>query len=124
VLDGEVVARAANAVIGELDVTAHAEVQVLRAACRSLRVLELPGTELYVTVEPCLMCLTACVYARVPGVYFGAPLGALRAVTGDEYGAERLAGRGEPWPQLTGGILEAECRALIEQWAHGPRGGA
>ena len=106
----EIVVTAANAVIGELDTTAHAEIQVIRRACRELRRLDLAGCTLYVTVEPCRMCRSACYYAGIGQVVFGAPIDAITAVTGRELDA----GSDEELPRLRGGCLEAESRALID----------
>ena len=116
VRDGSVIVETASSTISELDITAHAEVQALRAACRELRTLDLAGCELYVTVEPCLMCFTASAYARIDRIFYGAPIGAFAAVTGHEFGCdhERLPANS---PQLSGGLLEPECRALIDEWA-------
>ena len=63
VKEGQVIARAHNAVIADLDITAHAEICVLREACREQRTLSLVDCILYVTVEPCAMCLAASFYA-------------------------------------------------------------
>ncbi|HVY67117.1 MAG TPA: nucleoside deaminase, partial [Gammaproteobacteria bacterium] len=71
--DGAVVVRAANAPIGTHDPTAHAEVVALRAAGRALGNYRLPGCTLYVTLEPCAMCVGALVHARVERVVYAAP---------------------------------------------------
>jgi len=72
VKDGLVVARAHNQPISTNDATAHAEIQLLRAAGRKLKNYRLTGTSLYVTLEPCAMCLGAIMHARVERVVFGA----------------------------------------------------
>lgn len=116
VRDGEIIVESANAVISELDVTAHAEVVLLRAACRELRTLDLSNCELYVTVEPCLMCVVASGYARVGHIYYGTAIEHFAAVTGREFPADHAqppAGA----PRLSGGLLETECRSLVAQWA-------
>lgn len=115
VTDGEIVVTLGNAVIGELDVTAHAEMRVIRAACHQLRCLDLSGCTLYVTVEPCRMCLAACHYAGVDAVVYGAAIADMNAVTGNELG-DGAAGTAES-VRLTGGCLAAECRALIKTWS-------
>ena len=92
--------------------------RVIRAACRQLRRLDLSDCTLYVTVEPCQMCLTACHYAGIDAVIFGAPIEAMHAVTGNEIGSDRDAGHDCPSSmRLEGGCLAAECRALIETWS-------
>jgi tRNA(Arg) A34 adenosine deaminase TadA len=118
VKDGEIVVSLNNAVISELDITAHAEIRVIREACRRLRKLELSGCQLFVTVEPCPMCLSACHYAAIPEVIYGAQLADMHAVTGSELvlpQADSLVNHGHSI-RLTGDCLRAECRALLEEW--------
>lgn len=73
VAGGQVVARAGNATVTRKDPTAHAEVLVLRKAARLLGNHRLVGSVLYVTLEPCIMCLGAMVQARIDRCVFGAP---------------------------------------------------
>ena len=70
---GKIISRGGNAPIGQCDPTAHAEIVVLREAARAVRNYRLPGATLYVTLEPCVMCLGAMVQARIRGLVFGAP---------------------------------------------------
>ena len=72
VKDGLLVAKAHNQPISTNDPTAHAEIQLLRAAGKKLKNYRLTGTSLYVTLEPCAMCLGALMHARVEHVVFGA----------------------------------------------------
>ena len=72
VRDGEVIGEGWNRPIGNHDPTAHAEIQALRAAGNAMGNYRLPGTTLYVTLEPCAMCAGAIVHARVARVVFGA----------------------------------------------------
>jgi tRNA(adenine34) deaminase len=72
VRDGELVGVGWNCPIGTHDATAHAEIQALRDAGQRLGNYRLPGTTLYVTLEPCVMCAGAIVHARVARVVFGA----------------------------------------------------
>lgn len=72
VLDGKVIGRGSNAPIGNSDPTAHAEIVALRAAGERLGNYRLPGAELYVTLEPCVMCTGAIQHARIARVIFGA----------------------------------------------------
>jgi tRNA(adenine34) deaminase len=71
--DGAVIASAHNAPIGLCDPTAHAEILVLRAGARVMGNYRLPGCRLYVTLEPCAMCVGAMLHARVAALFFGAP---------------------------------------------------
>ncbi len=124
VADGEIVATLGNAVIGDLDITAHAEIRVLREACRQRRTLNLAGCSLYVTVEPCLMCLAACHYAGITEVIFGAGIEDMHAVTGNElHGTLPSSPDGSDALRIEGGCLAAECRALLTAWSVARRGG-
>jgi tRNA(adenine34) deaminase len=69
---GEVIAEAHNAPITLCDPTAHAEILILREGARRLSNYRLPGTRLYVTLEPCVMCVGAMIQARVEMLVFGA----------------------------------------------------
>lgn len=71
VINGAVVSRAHNAPIGLCDPSAHAEILALRAAAQALRNYRLPGAELFVTVEPCAMCVGAILQARIQRVIYG-----------------------------------------------------
>ncbi|MDD3581211.1 MAG: tRNA adenosine(34) deaminase TadA [Desulfobacca sp.] len=71
--DGEIWGRGYNQPINLADPTAHAEILALREAARQAGNYRLPGTTLYVTIEPCLMCLGAIIHARLQRLVFGAP---------------------------------------------------
>ena len=110
VMDGEVIARGFNQPIHHVDPTAHAEIVALRQAARALGNYRLGGTALYVTVEPCLMCVGALVNARVAAVVYGAAepkWGALRSIL--QVDELRVNHRFE----VIGPVLEAECRQLM-----------
>ena len=117
--EGVVVAISANSVIAELDITAHAEIVLLRSACPKLRKLDLSGCELYVTVEPCLMCFSACCYAGISQIYFGAPVSAMHRLTGNEMAVGDPGQLQGSCPSLIGGVLEPECMELIDTWGSG-----
>ena len=72
VQDDQLIASAHNQPISNNDPTAHAEIQLLRSAGKKLNNYRLPNTTLYVTLEPCTMCLGAMIHARVSRVVFGA----------------------------------------------------
>ncbi|MFA0440084.1 tRNA-specific adenosine deaminase [Vibrio sp. 10N.286.49.C2] len=73
VKDGEVIAEGWNRSIGQHDATAHAEIQVLRSAGKTLGNYRLLDTTLYVTLEPCPMCAGALLHSRVKRIVYGAP---------------------------------------------------
>jgi tRNA(adenine34) deaminase len=70
--DGKILARSGNRTIRDCDPTAHAEIIVIREAARLLRNYRMPGTALYVTIEPCSMCAGAIIQARIPRLVYGA----------------------------------------------------
>ena len=114
VVGGVIVARAFNQPIGATDPTAHAEVLVLRDAAKQAGNYRLVDATVYVTVEPCLMCVGALVHARVRDVVYGAPeprTGALVSITS----AHETPGLNHRLT-VTGGVLEVECRDLIQQF--------
>jgi tRNA(adenine34) deaminase len=96
------------------DPTAHAEILAIRAAAEALGGWRLPGTTLYVTLEPCAMCAGAIVLARIPTVVYGAPdpkAGAAGSVL-DVLGEPALNHR----PEVVGGVLGDECAALLREF--------
>ena len=119
VVGGEIVARAFNQPIGSSDPTAHAEVLVLRAAAQQAGNYRLGDASVYVTVEPCLMCVGALVHARVREVVYGAaePKSGALVSTIRAHEAPGLNHRFA----VTGGILEVECRDLIQQFFRAKR---
>jgi guanine deaminase len=72
VRDGEVVAEGQNRVTRDLDPTAHAEVQAIRAACKAAGDFALPGATLYTSCEPCPLCLSAALWARIDRIVYAA----------------------------------------------------
>ena len=118
--DGNVVARAANAPIASRDPTGHAEVLALRMAGQALDNYRLPGCVLYVTLEPCPMCVGALVHARVERVVFAAAdpkTGACGSVF-DLAASPRHNHRF----QVTGGVLAAESAELLRRFFAERRG--
>lgn len=71
VLDGSIAGEGWNRPIAAADATAHAEIEAIRAACRAFGNYRLPGATLYVTLEPCAMCIGAIFHARIARVVFG-----------------------------------------------------
>ena len=125
---GAVLVSAAGAVIGEgwnrpvgsADPTAHAEIVALRAAAAAAGNYRLPGTTLYVTLEPCLMCVGALIAARVRTVVYGAAepkWGAIESIVRIESLAanHRFA--------AVAGVREEECRALVVEFFRDRRKG-
>lgn len=112
VRDGEVVAAGFNQPIGRHDPSAHAEIVALRAAADKLGNYRLPGCELYVTLEPCVMCSGAMMHARLARVVYAAPdpkTGACGSVL-DLFGEERLNHHTE----VVGGVMAEEASSLLK----------
>ena len=114
VLNDRIVARAFNQPIGAVDPTAHAEILVLRAAAKAVGNYRLVDAAVYVTVEPCVMCVGALIHARVREVVYGA--------AEPKTGALISTARVLDIPELnhrfavTGGVREAEARDLIQEF--------
>jgi len=111
---GDLLATACNRTIANTDPTAHAEILALRSAAGKLKNYRLLNTTLYVTIEPCLMCMGAVVHARVARVVYGAPdpkWGAAGSLY--HFGLDpRLNHR----PEVVAGVCETECRELIQEF--------
>lgn len=114
VIDGAIIASAANAPIGLNDPTAHAEVLAMREAGASIGNYRLPGATLYVTLEPCPMCAVAMVHARVARLVYGAAdpktgaAGSIMNLVQDSRLNHRL--------EVDGGVLASEAAALLQEF--------
>ncbi|WP_240648137.1 tRNA adenosine(34) deaminase TadA [Pararobbsia silviterrae] len=114
VRDGEVIATGFNQPIGTHDPSAHAEMVALRHAARVLGNYRLPGCELYVTLEPCLMCAGVIMHSRISRVVYGArdpKTGACGSVV-DAFAELRL----NHHATVVGGVLETECATQLKQF--------
>jgi tRNA(adenine34) deaminase len=112
VAGGEIVGEGYNMPIASHDPTAHAEIVAMRQAAERLGNYRLTGATLYVTIEPCQMCVGAMVHARIGRLVYGAPE--------PKAGAIESAMRAHEHPSLnhrldvTGRVLEAECREVLQ----------
>lgn len=121
VQDDQLIAEGFNRPITDSDPSAHAEIVALRAAGKVLDNYRLPGSTLYVTLEPCVMCAGAIVHARVGRVVFGAldpKAGAVSSVY-DVISQPRLNHK----PAWTGGVLAEECSVLLREFFKARRKG-
>jgi len=120
VLNDVIIGQAHNAPIAHGDPTAHAEVLALREAARKVGNYRLPRATLYVTLEPCVMCCGAVVHSRIARVVYGAADPKAGAVA-SRY---RLLddGRSNHRVETLGGVLEAECSALLKEFFETRRG--
>jgi tRNA(adenine34) deaminase len=109
VSDNRVIGRGHNLTETLADVTAHAEIQAITAASQTLGGKYLPDATLYVTVEPCPMCAGAIGWAQIKRIVYGAP--------DPKRGYQTYAPRAfHPKATVTSGILEEECRSLIQEF--------
>ena len=114
VRNGEVVARAFNQPITKQDPSAHAEMLVLRQAALSEENYRLPGTTLYVTLEPCIMCAGAMLHARVNRIVYGAAdpkTGAAGSVL-DVFSSKQINHQ----TVVEGGVMAQECGQLLRDF--------
>ena len=113
-LDGEVIGAGFNQPISAHDPTAHAEIVALRAAAARVGNYRLTGATLYVTVEPCLMCVGAMVHARIATLVYGAAepkAGAIVSMTN----AHELSGLNHRL-DVVSGVLEMACRDMMQSF--------
>ena len=114
ILNDKLVAQAHNQPISTNDPTAHAEIQLLRIAGMELKNYRLPNSTLYVTLEPCAMCLGAMIHARVSRVVFGAydektgVCGSCADLSNSPYFNHSL--------DITGGVLADDCKNLLQDF--------
>ena len=111
--EGRVIARGSNRPVKSSDPTAHAEIVALRSACRRTGNYRLPDCDLYVTVEPCAMCLGALVQARIRRLVFGThdpKAGAVSSIM--TFPFDRTNHR----PEILGGVLADECAKLLRDF--------
>ena len=111
---GERVGEGANCPLGTHDPTAHAEIVALRSAAQLLADYRLAGSTLYVTLEPCIMCASAIIHARVQRVVFGAwdpKAGAAGSII-DVFTLPQLNHRVD----VFGGVLEQECASVLQEF--------
>ena len=111
VKEGLLIAKAHNQPITKNDATAHAEIQLLRAAGKELQNYRLPGTILYVTLEPCAMCFGAMIHARIKRIVFGAhdPKTGVCGSYEDLNNANSFKHK----INITGGVSERKCSQLL-----------
>ena len=122
VADGQVVGAGHNRPIGLGDPTAHAEILAIRAAASTLKSYRLTTTSIYVTLEPCVMCVGAMLNARIVRVVYGArddkagALGSVYDIGRDGVLNHRI--------EVIGGVMGTECAELMREFFRKRRGAA
>lgn len=109
---GKVIASAFNKRETSCDATAHAEILAIKKACKKLGDFRLSGCDIYVTLEPCVMCMGAILSARIENLYFGA------FISNGSISASELTKRAElnHKTKVFGGFLEEECSNLVSNY--------
>lgn len=122
-LDDALVACEHNTVLATIDATAHAEVNAIRAACRSTGAIFLERGIVATTCEPCPMCMAALHWARVDTVYYGASIADAAGAGFNELrlSAADLLQQGASRVKLVGGVLREACRSLFDEWQRVPQ---
>lgn len=114
VQNARIIGRGRNASLASNDPSAHAEINALRAAAQHLGNYRLTGCELFVTLEPCLMCVGAMLHARIGRLVFGAyddkagAAGSVLDLTADKRLNHRI--------EVSGGLLAADCGTLLQEF--------
>ena len=112
--NNRIIAKAHNSPISKNDPTAHAEVLVIRNASKKLQNYRLPGTTLYVTLEPCAMCLGAVIHARINRIVFGTSdpksgvCSSTANLTSEAFFNHKII--------VNGGILEQDCKKILQSF--------
>lgn len=109
VLDGKIISRGRNRRTKKQLATAHAEVEAIERACKKLNSWRIPECEIYVTLEPCPMCMGAMLNARIKKVYFGAYEAKGRSLTKEIAAANLL----NHVIEVEGGVMEEECADIL-----------
>jgi len=113
VQDGSILGEGWNRPLTAADATSHAEIEAIRAACRTAHNYRLAGATLYVTLEPCLMCAGAIFHARIARVVFGAQ-DPKTGVAGSVLNL--FTSPLNHHASVEGGLLESECGALLKEF--------
>ncbi len=112
VLNGKIIGKGYNLRTRLQLATAHAELRAIEKACKKMHSWRLPEAEIYVTLEPCPMCMGAILNARIDKVYFGAYEQKGRSLTSELANANLL----NHTVEVTGGVLEEECKEVLSSF--------
>lgn len=125
VKNDKIIACSHNLVWKNTDITAHAEIIAIRLACKSLKRIDLSGCTIYSTTEPCAMCFSACHWAKLSGIVFGAKIKDAARFGFNELAISNLNLKklGKSKLKLTAGLLAEEIIALFKFWKKQDRAG-
>jgi len=115
----KVVACAHNGVWKNTDITAHAEIRAVRAACKRLKTIELSGCVLYSTCEPCPMCFAACHWAGISKIVYGCRIADAKKIGFSELviPVAKMKSLGKSKVRITGDFMRKESLELFKTWA-------
>lgn len=119
VRDGEVISCAHNEVWKRMDITAHAEICAIREACKKLGTVDLSGCVIYSTCEPCPMCFSACHWAKIPKIVYGARIEDAKKLGFSELtiSNEEMKSQGNSSIEVIGDFLREEILELFKLWS-------
>ena len=119
VRDGKIIASAHNCVWQDTDITAHAEIVAIRLACKYLGTVDLTGSVIYSTCEPCPMCFSACHWARISKIVFGARIEDAQKAGFNELkiSNEQMKQISSSGVEIVGDFLRDECAELFRIWS-------
>ena len=115
----EVISCTHNNVWKYIDITAHAEIQAIREACRKLNTIDLSGCTMYSTCEPCPMCFSACHWARISKIVYGAGIEDAKKYDFNEMDISNISmkEKGKCSLEIEKFFLRSECIQLFKEWS-------
>ncbi|WP_230740276.1 nucleoside deaminase [Methanooceanicella nereidis] len=118
VKDGKIISSAHNLVWENTDITAHAEIIAIREACEKLNTIDLSGCEIYTTCEPCTMCFSACHWAKIGKIVYGALIEDAKKAGFSELTIpnEDMKRLGNSPVEIVGNFMRGEALELFREW--------
>lgn len=118
VKDSQIIARGHNMVLSENDSTAHAEMVVIRKACKKLGTYDLTGAGIYTTCEPCPMCLGAILWSRIDSLFFGCTRVDAQQIGFDDSRFYNILCASESFPgRMEAKAFREDCLVLFDEWS-------
>jgi len=120
VKDSQMISCAHNLVWKNTDITAHAEINAIRMACKKLNSIDLKGSTIYCTTEPCPMCFSACHWAKISRIVYGTSIKDANKIGFNELtiSSNKMKSLSHNNVRITGNFLRDECLELFNIWSH------